>query len=48
MGSERNLKITKEAGESVAGVGNNKQGVGNQGQGVGIPSKGEINCKEMK
>ena len=32
----------------MPGVGNDKQGVGNQGKGVGIPSKGEINCEEIK
>ena len=39
MGSERNLKITKEAGDSVAEFSNGKQGVGNQGKGVCIPMK---------
>ena len=47
MGSERNFKITKETGGSVARDNICKQGVGNQGQGVGIPSKGETNCEEM-
>ena len=39
MGAERNFKITKKAGDSVAEFGNSKQGVGNQGKGVGIPMK---------
>ena len=45
MGSERNFKITKETGGSVARDNICKQGVGNQGQGVCIPSKGETNCE---